>query len=373
MATAPSDDFLDSIVTSHRVAVLVDVLRDGEPLDPAVTLDTVLSGGVTLDSRAAIRGRCDITLADDGNLGWVPTVPTDPLAPYGNELSVSRGIRFDNGTVEYAHLGVFRIDSADVNDQAGQLQIQLTGLDRSARIIDARFEEATQIASGTNLATAIVTNLITPVYPGVTTRFTTTTHTTPQIIAEEGGDRWAVCQDLATAAGMRLFFDGEGILVLEPDTVDDPVAELAEGENGVLLSAGRRWSRQGAFNRVIATGENTGEVAPVRGVATDTNPLSPTYFYGPFGQVPRFFQSQFIVTADQAQDAATAMLARELGTSQSLSLGSLVLPYLQPSEVVRVTRARVGLNAEDHIIDSVTIPLGADQAMMIETRATQVF
>ena len=40
------------------------------------------------------------------------------------------------------------------------------------------------------------------------------------------------------------------------------MAGIAEGEGGVLVAAGRRWTREGTFNRVIATGENTGETAP---------------------------------------------------------------------------------------------------------------
>ena len=53
-----------------------------------------------------------------------------------------------NGTSELVSLGKFRIDSCDVNDTGDNLEVRIAGLDRSARVIDARFEEASQINAG---------------------------------------------------------------------------------------------------------------------------------------------------------------------------------------------------------------------------------
>lgn len=362
-----TDAFKAEVVKSHRMTALVEVLQNGVVIDE---LDTVIAGTVTLDAKAQARGRVDLTVVDDGTLGLVPTAAGDLLAPYGRELRVSRGVIYSTGAIERARLGVFRIDDATVTDQAGAMTIQLGGLDRSARISDARFEDPFQIATGSNVATAILA-IVSSVYPGVVTNFVPTAIVTPMIIGEEGGDRWALAQKIANDAGLRLYFDGDGTLVLAPDSTGSAAVTLAEGTNGVLLNAGRRWSSQGAYNAVIATGENTGIGAPVRGVARDLNPLSPTYYFGPFGPRPRFFQSQFFTTNAQALDAATAMLAREVGTTQTVNLGALVLPHLEPGDVARVTRLRAGID-EDNTIDSLTIPLTHEGAMTGATRATQV-
>lgn len=361
--------FLAAVAEPHTLAVRVALLQDGEEVD---TLDT-LGGTVTLDGNAATRGTVDLAFADDGTLGLVPDTPASPLAPYGNELRVERGIEYLDGTIETIPLGVFRINDVDVNDTDDGLHIRVTGQDRSARIIDARFEAPYQVAAATPITDAIA-DTIGLVYPEVVTNFATTSLTTPQVIAEEGGDRWAFCQQIATGAGMELFFDGDGELVLRPVTppAGSPVTSLVEGEDGVLLEAARKWSRQGAFNRVIATGENTSETAPVRGVATDDNPNSPTYYYGPFGPCPRFYSSPFITTADQAASAAQAILSRELGTTQSVDFGTVVNPALEPGDVIRVTRERAGID-EDDVIDTLSIPLAAEGAMSGTTRATQVF
>lgn len=348
------------------MAITVEVLTSGTVVgDP---IRSVTAGGVTLDAKAEARGRLDLTIVDDGTGALIPTTPNSTLAPYGNELRVSRGIQYTDGTIEVVPLGVFRIDDANIVDSSDALTVQISGLDRSARITDARIEEPLTIPAGTNVATAILTNLITPVMPDVVTSFVTTALTVPQTVAVEQDSRWKLAQDIATAAGLRLYFNGIGTLVLAAAPTTDPVATLAEGTNGVLLSAGRGWTRRGTFNRVIATGENTGLTAPVRGIATDDNIDSPTFYFGPFGPVPRWYQSQFITTQAQAEAAADGILARELGTTQSVNFGTIVLPHLEPDDAALITRVRAGIN-ETHVIDSLNIPLTVDQPMTGQTRA----
>jgi hypothetical protein len=49
-----------------------------------------------------------------------------------------------------------------------------------------------------------------------------------------------------------------------------------------------------------------------------------------------------------------------------------VLPYLAPDDAIQITRARVGLIEELHVIDQLTIPLTAAGSMSGRTRAVQV-
>jgi hypothetical protein len=360
--------FQAAILNSHRLATSAVVIDSD---DTETTVD-IVDGTVTLDQQAAVRGRCDVTIvpADDDTLGLVPEAASSLLAPYGNEIRLSRGIQYSDGSSELVSLGVFRIQETEVEDRPDGLQVRIVGLDRAQRFIDARFEEPYQVASGVNYATAIE-SVLTDAWPDVPTDFTATAYTTPALIAQEGDDRWEFAQQMARAISMDLYFDGDGTCRLAPSSVGAAVADLVEGSDGVLLEAARRWTRDGAFNRVIATGENTGEAAPARGVATDDNPLSPTYYFGAFGKVPRFYVSPFITTDAQAEDAAQSILQNELGTSEQVNFGMIVLPYLEPGDVVRITRARAGID-EDHIIDSLTVPLSSAGTMSGGTRAKQV-
>lgn len=366
---AASSQFLAAIQSSHRVATQIEVYDTGQL---AATLTSVVDGSVTLDVTAAVRGRCDLTIADDGNMGLVPTSAADLLAPYGNEIKISRGITYSNGNSELIALGVFRIDDLQVDESGQGLTLRISGQDRAATMQDARFEDPYTVASGTNVATAIQ-DVISAV-SAYSFSLTATSLTTPQLVANEGDDRWAFAQNLAASIGHLLYFDGDGVVrsvpIAAPGSGTAPASQLVEGDDGLLLSASRRWTRQGTYNRVIVTGENTGQGTPVRGVATDDTPTSPTYYYGRFGRVPLFVSSQFVSTSGQAQDAAEGMLAQQIGSTQTVSFGTVVNPTLEPNDVARITRARAGID-EDHVIDSLTIPLSAQGIMTGSTRAVR--
>jgi hypothetical protein len=367
-----SQAYKDAIKQTQDVSVSVEILTAGTHaawLTGESGVAALTDGSVTLDAKAASRGRFTLSVVDDGSLGLVPINATSLLSQYGNEVRIRRGLTLPDGTVEAPSIAVCRIDQYTVQATPGSNVITISGLDRSGRIMDARFEEPVQIAAGTNVETAILA-VIAPGFPAVESVMPGVTFTTPLLTAAEGDDRWKLAQDIATACGLELFFDGDGRLRLQPLPAGNAVAALVEGAGGVLLTAEKTGTREGTFNRWIVTGENTGESAPVRGVATDTNPLSPTYYDGPFGRKPGFFVSQFVTTAAQALAAATTMLARQMGTTQTVNFGAVVDPSLEPGDVVRITRASAGID-EDHTIETVTIPLTADQEMAGSTRATQ--
>lgn len=360
--------FLDAVRSSHQIASRVEILSSGT----VVATFPAVGGNVALDANAAIRGSADVTFVDDGTLGIVPTDATDPLAPYGQEIRVSRGVRYPDGSEELVALGVFGIQDVDVSDTNEGVEIQVTGRDRAQKVIDARFEEPYQVAAGIDHNTALQA-VIDAGVPGLTYDLADVAATTGQLLAAEQDDRWAFAQEMAKTRGYLLYFDGAGQVVTEiiAAPTGTSQADIIEGEGGVLLTAGRRWTRDGTFNRVIATGENTGVGTPVRGVATDDNPLSPTYYFGPFGKVPRFYTSSFITTAAQALDAAQGILNKELGTSQTVTFGAVVNPALEPNDIVKITRQRAGID-ENHVIDSLTVPLSATESMTGQTRAVQV-
>lgn len=375
--TLTEDELRLALRLSHRAAIVVEVLAGGSVID-SLTADAsgnngrLITGSVTLDGRAASRGRADLTIVDDGTFGLVPDSVEALLAPYGNELRISRGLITAAGTTQTTPLVVVRIDSCKVDDTSEGLTIALAGLDRSGAVIDAKFEAPFEVAAGTNVEDAIIDTLQ-PAVPGyVEYVFPGSAFTTPLLRANEGEDRWKFAQDIATASGLDLFFNADGNVQLQPVTEGDPVVTIAEGIDGVLLNASRDWKREGSCNRVIVTGENTGGAAPVRGVATDDNPLSPTYYFGAFGKVPTFVQSQFVATTEQALAAANVILRRQLGTTQQVAFGTLFDPALIPGAAVDITRVRAGIVSETHVLDTVAIPLTVDAPLTATTRAVQV-
>lgn len=350
-------------------ATLVQVLESGSVI---AEIEGVSDGTVTLNSGAGIRGRLDLSLVDDGTLGLIPTSPDSLLAPFGNELRVWSGVAFPDAQ-EMVSLGVFVIDEADPDDTGDSLTIPISAFDRAQRISEAKFEDVYTVKPG-QLATGVIEDVVREVLPDVEIDFAETSITLPGITAQTGDDRWDFVQGIATAIGAELFFDSDGVLVLQPvpSASGDPSYFFEEGERGVLVDAAKRWARSDIFDRVIVE-VNGPSGAVIRGIATDDDPNSATNYYGKFGPKPYFYpDSQFITTLAQANDAAEGILQTMLGAEQAIDFGAIVDPTVRPSDVLRVTRQRLGMNKETHVLDSIAIPLGG-ATMTGSTRVSQVF
>ena len=343
----------DLIGGSHQIAVECFALYNRVPVTGNLA---IVGGSVTLDRTAAQRGRCSITLAEPL---LIPSSSGGPLTPYGAEIGLRRGVVHADGTRELGPLGIFPIQTSSLDGVSLVTVIQ--GIDRSQLVVDARLEDDHAVAAGTNYVTAIQ-NLIAAGVPGLNYITTATGYTTPALVFAAQADRWASARGMAKSIGYELFFNGVGDCVMRPEPVFSSVPQwtVSEGAGGVLLSAVLAMDRAPAYNRVVASGENTGATTVPRGVWTDTDPSSPTNYNGPFGHKPRFFSSTFITTPDQATSAAAAIGTSQQGVARSLSFTTVPNSAMVPGDLVLVKRQALGVN-EVHQLDATTIPLTADQ------------
>jgi hypothetical protein len=368
---------LTSFPSTQKLAVLVEVLVNGE-VALEIT-DEVTDGSVNANSGSAARRTVDLTVAGVPEL--LPTSPTSLLAPYGNELRVSRGIEFDD-RIELVRLGVFRLDRTTIDSSQGET-VRLSAIDRAAKFMapDGAFETPGEITSGTLAGQAII-DLLTASDPGLdyeSSEFIGAAAPQvplPTVVYQEADDRWGFVQGIAVSIGFELYFDTSGKLRLQPIPQagqGSPAFTIAEGEGGTLLSASRDIDRGPVYNAWIVTGENlTEEDVVVRAFVKDENVLSPTYYEGAFGKKIGTYNNAFISTNTQATDAANGLLARSIGRPDVVSFSAVVDPARSPSDVIRIERDVLGL-AEEHILDSVSIPLNAEGEMSGQTRAAQVF
>lgn len=358
-----SSEFLAAVARSHRVAVEAWLFpADGSDPVPVPVTD----GSVTLEAAAAVRGRCDIQVE---HAEWIPSTAGDELSPFGHELELRRGVYLPDGSTETVALGRFGIEDAEVTDEGQGASVRVAALDRAERISKAKFEDTFQLAAGVPFTTGIL-DVVRGAWPEVPVvdgfEGMSAVSLGKPITAQAGEDRWEFAQGLATALGMVLFFDGDGVLTLRPYAESGAVLDVTDGEDGVLLNVSRNWSRTVAFNRVVVTGEGAG-TAVFRGVATDNNPFSPTYYDGPFGRVPEFRSYPQIVSDQQATDVAMSILAQHLGVPSTVSFGMVPNPALEPEDTIHISRPGVGVD-HDYIIDSLTIGLAATEQMTGQTR-----
>src|SRR5690606_5827684 len=106
-----------------------------------------------------VKGKAEgasLDLETDGD--WRPYRVSDPLAPFGHEILVERGIAFGNGVIEGIGLGYFRIDTPS-QDVVPDGPIRLACQDRMAGIKDARMLAPRQFEIGARVGD-IVNSLV---------------------------------------------------------------------------------------------------------------------------------------------------------------------------------------------------------------------
>lgn len=362
-----------------RSATFDAAVANSYTIAPQATLVTVAgeefdlpieAGSVNLDAAAASRAALSLTVPVEEGSPLIPAAEGDPLAPYGNEIAAVYGIVTPDGISEQVQLGVFRIDEVALDDSGDELRVEVSGLDRSAIVIDAVFEEAGTVAAGTN-ALQMAALVVASAYPEASFDFVSSSVTLPLLSYEKGDDRWDFASGCAEAAGCVLYFDANGVCVARPFPETDAAdLVIAEGEGGILLAANKQWGRENACNRVVTSGENpSGD--PVFGEAIDDDPASPTFYDGPFGKVTFTYDSEYITTDEQAQQVAETILAQRRGTGYVVGFEALVNPALEPYDVIQVRRERIGVD-ELHVLDSLQIPLDGEGSMSGTTRLARV-
>jgi hypothetical protein len=363
---ARSARFDDAVTGGGRTITRVDLLRGGVVIAPNLPIRG--DGHVTVDGTAEIRRTLAVTVVDETGL-LTPRKAVDPLAPYGNELAVSAGFIWPDGTSELVSLGVFRVTKAQTHRQA----VDIVGADRAVVIRDASHEQPYVIPAGTNLITAgappagALFTLLDTKFPGLTYRVTSSTFTVPLTVYEEGnraGNPMANAMDLAAKGGLEVFFDAEGVVVIRlvPNLVTDPIAwTYAPGTASIKLAAENTLDVDDAGNVAVVTGEGTGLTVPIRSVAAITDPANPLYPGSSttigIGRRPVFVTSPLILSQAQCDIAAAALLRRIAGGSEIATLTAAPHPAHDAGDIVTITDPIFNGGSADAVLSRFTMPI----------------
>jgi hypothetical protein len=149
----------------------------------------------------------------------------------------------------------------------------------------------------------------------------------------------------------------DGLLLVEPiSDTGSPVLAITDGQGGTVVRWQSSTSRDGAFNAVVAQGEDSAG-NQIQGVAYDNDSASPFRHDGPFSPltVPYFFDSPLLTTVPQCRDAAAARLLT-LRRSASWMLTAEIVPHpgLVTGDIVSVTGA--GLTSQPCMIEGLSLP-----------------
>lgn len=347
--------FLPRLAEDHSPVVRVTLTRTDGTTRPL----PITGGSVTVDRGAAVRRTCTVQIEDTS---LIPRTPADELSVYGAVLRIERGVDYGDGNQELVPLGVFRITGVDGDPDVGPVQIDGQGLEWV--IAGDLFTEPYR-ASGT--AVGAVRALVQRSLPAATVISRVTDGAIGPRTWDIKADPWDAAQECAAALGAEVFSDPDGVFIIAelPDLLTaDPVWSVAAGEGGVLIAAKRGMSSDKVNNGILASGQNTEtNTPPVSALAVDDDPRSPTWWGGPFGRRPDFYESSTLTTQTAALAAAKLKLRAKKAPNATGDLSSLPNPALEPGDVIRVVYGD-GVK-ELHQIQSFTVPLevGGDFAL----------
>lgn len=353
--------FLAALRKSHTVFEFIDVLTNsGKLIRLHVTVGTV-----SVDRSAQYRRSVQATCFDpDGSI--TPQDASDALTPFGTKMYPYKGILYEDGTAEVYPLGVFHLSQSSVVETGTlgntRVTINLTGYDQSRKISRQKFTSTYTINQGTKVTDAIQA-LVTNVYPDA--RFDMITHgmTTPYGLSYAvGEDPWQACIDLAYSIGCQVYFNADGVCVCAPpadlDALSSPAMDYIEGEGCTMTDASAIYTDDPGYNGVIVIGATPGSGSdPVMGQAWDDDPASPTYRYGPYGQVPHVVNDSNITTQADADASASSLLSAAIGFITQTDITCWTNPAFEVDDVIQVQRANIAAKGL-YILDAFTVPMG---------------
>ena len=361
----------------------VNVMRNG-----VVIADyPIESGKVTLDRTASVRRTCSINVTPVLSGATVDLSWKDLFAAEGNEIRLWYEVTFADGTTDEVNLGTYTIVKSDFQFNGTDLVVKVIGNDRSYLLSESQALSPVTIAQTT--IDQAITQFVSSYSFGFPMAYNVvpTTSVLPSTggIVKPGKTIWSQVQDLAAAAGYEAFFDVQGTLVGQPLPNPSAASKLfdvtTESRSG-LVSVTATSTREKVYSifgvagsgTVTATSPKTGNIIHKKEVlyasAIDTNPSSPTYAYGSFGEIGKFTRSGIATDQATAQAMADGLLQQQLGKSTELQVEILPFPLLDCWDVVGVSIPSLGVDGT-YVVDGWDLTIHYTGTMNLNVR--QVF
>jgi len=392
----------DTIKGPHVPFVVIKVLS----IDGTMTNIPITGGSVKIDRTSQDARRTINFTTNDETL--VPLHNADPLNIYANHIFAYRGVIWNrpeidpklwsanvplseemlrpaNLAYELVPVGVFRINSVTIDEKGdGTLELQVSGSDITSNIAKNHWTGTTTVWT-THYTPPIVMTQVSAILLNVQTLIASYFKEAIELLVRDRWPKkshigqpvfhfsavadkkllkpivfgstnptsmsstspWTDISGIAASMGAEIFVDPEGAFTLleivDPNSVQ-PTWEFLDGEGGLLISATRKLDDSKAVNYVWATGESSMTQLPLRSIAINNDPSSPTYYGGDFGIVSAMEPGRKKLTTQAEVDlAAKTYLNWYTGGDEAVTIEGVVNPALDVGDVVRVRRQRLGI------------------------------
>lgn len=307
-----------------------------------------VNGSFTQDTRRSARwdGRLTFT-----GLDQLPVRPGDLLTPFGTRVSVQAGIELLDGRQFLVPYGVYEIATSSATRDASQRDVSVGLIDLSDRVNRYRFEQPLTLEGGDWIADMVNevvrnrTGFSANVPPGGIA------HCCPFTLGLEAGDGpWDELQDLAESYGASIWYDRSGQVRITETNIDPNDSYPLTGTVSIAADFDNRPANVWVVRSEPQDGSN-----PIRAVAMDTDPGSPTFAGAapggsPYGRTTAFHSSPLIRNQGQANATAAALLAESIGGGATHTVTWPYNPTVDAGDVVSI-------DATTYVLDSVTLDI----------------
>lgn len=315
----------------------------------------VISASVTIDRKSDARRVVDAEITPDVD-------PNLLIAPHRLKLFAGYRVQGVDYWAPLAHVRFGRRSRSPM----GPWRIS-QAMSFEALVAAAGFWRPYIVDAGTSMINAM-TYLITSAIPWATVQVKTTTDA-KMLSQTFERERWQAIAgretSIATALSVDVGCDGTGAFIIQDPPSGDAVWDVSEGR--VLVDYSET-ADPGDVKNIWITYSDHPDVSPIRGIAGDDDPLSPTR-HQRWGQSVGYYSSPLLTTQDMCQKAAETRLLTTRGLTVSLDLSAVPNPWLDIGDVISSTRGGVSTS---HQIDKITHSLAPDQPMKLTAAARTV-
>lgn len=345
-----SDLYLATLARSHRVTAAVSRYNPYDQGHEKLLL--VTSGQITADAGGRARRSITFSLARED----AEDVALDVL---GSRVAVWLGVDTGN-QVEVVPGGVFRVNSIDRGNRSA---INIQGTSFESYVVDDVYYKNIVYEKYAPLLLTIET-IISEAFPEA--QFEPYSDAvkamdTPlpyDVIGER--DRWEIIEKLSSLINCDVSCAPDGRFRVTPKpriSTGVPVAQLRQGEQGVLMSLSNRVDRADTYNAVLAMGQSSDpDVPPVSYHVADLDPTSPTYWFGPFGKKTLVFENALLMTKADCVEKAVMLLEEMRATIYNVDLTAVPNPAIEPNDLIAIDM--LDGTVENYFVVQVVIPLG---------------
>jgi hypothetical protein len=317
------EDVLAALEESHEPGWTAASFYGSEETEPLIPLTE--DGSISFDADGQIQARGRVFLAKDSDRSLVPKAMTDPLAPFGQELALSRTISVGGELLGEIPMGRFRItDVPDPEEYFARYpsqravvgwSVELELQDRFEAIEADDFIETTGPGSGATCWGEI--RRLSP-YPIERDEIAFPDKNVPRGTVYRS--RRDAIQLLATALGGTPAFTRSGTLtVRQKDRWMTATEEEFEVNGTISMSNG--YSNK-LYNQVQVTSTTGGN--DLVGTARITDPSNPLAVSRPLGG--RTYRTALPLESKAELDSAASRLLRRLSTRQAATVRVKCLP-----------------------------------------------